>query len=134
VADFSFDPASPVVNQQVQFLDSTRGTPTSWSWDFGDAATSTSKNPTHTYSQAGTYTVKLTASDGTNSSTKNKSLTVSNSSKNVITTASCALMDVQAVVEQAKAGDIGVGTGGESGLGFEVSYKEWDNLKRGGDR
>jgi PKD repeat protein len=31
----------------------------SWSWDFGDGATSTDQNPTHTYSAAGKYTVTL---------------------------------------------------------------------------
>lgn len=35
-----------------------------WDWDFGDGATSTLENPTHTYPAAGTYTVNLVASDG----------------------------------------------------------------------
>ncbi|MBK9460594.1 MAG: PKD domain-containing protein [Sphingobacteriales bacterium] len=30
-------------------------------WDFGDGATSTQINPTHTYAQGGNYTVTLTA-------------------------------------------------------------------------
>ncbi len=34
---------------------------TTVSWDFGDGATSTEVNPTHTYAALGTYTVKLTA-------------------------------------------------------------------------
>jgi hypothetical protein len=34
---------------------------TSWAWDFGDGNTSTSQNPAHTYSSAGTYTVCLIA-------------------------------------------------------------------------
>jgi PKD repeat protein len=33
---------------------------TSWSWDFGDATTSTLQNPTHVYTTSGTYTVCLT--------------------------------------------------------------------------
>lgn len=42
---------------------------TSYSWDFGDATSSTLANPTHTYGAAGTYTVVLTASNGACSST-----------------------------------------------------------------
>ncbi|WP_338681100.1 PQQ-dependent sugar dehydrogenase [Streptomyces acidiscabies] len=34
-----------------------------YSWDFGDGATSTSANPSHTYRQNGTYTATLTAKD-----------------------------------------------------------------------
>jgi PKD repeat protein len=33
---------------------------TNWSWDFGDATTSTLQNPTHVYTASGTYTVCLT--------------------------------------------------------------------------
>ncbi|WP_168161431.1 Ig-like domain-containing protein, partial [Oceanicola sp. S124] len=32
-----------------------------WSWSFGDGGTSRAQNPIHTYSQAGTYTIQLTA-------------------------------------------------------------------------
>ena len=106
VADFSFSPSAPAVGQEVQFLDNSQGSPTSWSWDFGDgSAKSTVKNPTHTYSQAGTFSVKLTISNATASSTQTKSLTVSSSSKRIITAASCALADVQAAIAQANPGD-----------------------------
>jgi len=33
---------------------------TSWAWDFGDGSTSTLKNPSHVFSNAGTYSVTLT--------------------------------------------------------------------------
>jgi PKD repeat protein len=35
---------------------------TSWSWDFGDGATSSQQNPTHLYAEAGDYVVRLTVS------------------------------------------------------------------------
>jgi len=105
IADFSYSPASPIVGQEVQFLDNSQGSPTSWTWNFGDGATSTAKNPTHAYSQSGTYTVKLTVSNGTASSSQSKSLTVSSSSKRTITAASCALADVQAAIAEANPGD-----------------------------
>jgi PKD repeat protein len=53
----------------IQFYDRSTGTPTNWSWDFGDGATSDLKNPRHTYASAGTYTVTLVVSDGVSSDT-----------------------------------------------------------------
>ncbi|MFQ6000025.1 MAG: PKD domain-containing protein [Candidatus Bathyarchaeia archaeon] len=50
----------------VKFIDrswDTDGTITSWNWDFGDGSTSTSMNPTHTFTTMGTYNVKLTVTD-----------------------------------------------------------------------
>jgi len=41
------------------------GTPTQWIWDFGDGTTSSEQNPTHVYTSVGTYTVKLSVTDGT---------------------------------------------------------------------
>jgi PKD repeat protein len=42
----------------------TGGTPPySYSWNFGDGATSTAQNPSHTYSSAATYTATLTVTD-----------------------------------------------------------------------
>ncbi len=35
----------------------------SWSWSFGDGTTSTARNPSKTYSAAGTYSVSLTVTD-----------------------------------------------------------------------
>jgi PKD repeat protein len=47
----------------VSFTDASTGSPTGWNWTFGDiggANTSTSQNPSHTYTSAGTYSVNLT--------------------------------------------------------------------------
>ncbi len=49
---------------------------TSYSWDFGDGSVSTESEPTHTYSAAGTYTVKLVASANGKSNTITKSIDV----------------------------------------------------------
>jgi len=56
----------------VTFTDKSTNNPTSWSWDFGDKSTSMVKNPTHKYTKAGKFTVKLTVknSKGTNWITK----------------------------------------------------------------
>ncbi len=50
----------------------------SYAWTFGDGATGTGVNPSHTYASAGTYSVKLTVTDGgglSNSLTKSVTLT-----------------------------------------------------------
>ncbi|MGB9939634.1 S8 family serine peptidase [Methanosarcina sp.] len=73
VADFSAKPASGNAPLKVSFSDMSTGAPASWLWDFGDGSTSTDKNPTHTYSTAGKYTVGLTVENAVGSSTATKS-------------------------------------------------------------
>ncbi len=63
VADFSASATSGCDNLTVNFTDLTTGSPSTWAWNFGDGNTSTEQNPTHTYSNPGTYTVELTASN-----------------------------------------------------------------------
>ncbi len=46
-----------------QFTDSSSEDAQSWSWDFGDGATSTEKNPTHVYGEKGDFDVVLTISN-----------------------------------------------------------------------
>ena len=56
------------------------GSVTGWSWTFGDGGLSTVRSPSHTYASAGTYTVKLTATDNGGSAVqKTGSVTVSTS-------------------------------------------------------
>lgn len=49
---------------------------TSYSWDFGDGTTGTDENPSHTYAADGTYSVSLTATDGTDSNTLTKDVII----------------------------------------------------------
>lgn len=69
VAAFTASPTSGNAPLNVAFADASIGSPTSWKWSFGDGTDSTERNPTHTYSAAGSYTVTLAASNenGTNS-------------------------------------------------------------------
>ena len=61
--------ASTVNGLNIAFENTTTGTATSYSWDFGDGTSvSNVQNPLHTYLTPGLYTVKLTVSDGTCSS------------------------------------------------------------------
>jgi len=43
----------------IQFTDKSTGYPVSWVWKFGDGKVSISRNPKHTYSKKGTFTVTL---------------------------------------------------------------------------
>lgn len=47
----------------INFTDMSAGTGLSYSWTFGDGATSTLQNPSHTYLQSGFYSVCLTISN-----------------------------------------------------------------------
>ena len=71
-AAFTPDKTSGIFPLTVQFTDRSTGSPTSWSWDFGDSSTSSDQSPSHTYTAAGQYDVALTVSDGTNSDTTTK--------------------------------------------------------------
>ena len=43
----------------AEFTDNSNNSPTSWEWNFGDGATSTSQNPSHIYMKNGRYDVTL---------------------------------------------------------------------------
>ncbi|MDD4248615.1 MAG: PKD domain-containing protein, partial [Methanosarcina sp.] len=70
VADFTSNITSGNAPLTVQFTDLSENAE-EWNWDFGDGASSPEQKPAHTYSEAGTYTVSLTArnENGTNSKT-----------------------------------------------------------------
>jgi len=86
--DFTFSPSSPTVNQTVTFTPSDKTEDpdgdikkATFRWDFGDgsaAVTTTGpQNVTHTYTQAGTYTVTLTVTDqGGAASTARKEISI----------------------------------------------------------
>jgi PKD repeat protein len=77
VANFYYD--IPNLNDPltIAFSDASTNLPTSWLWDFGDGYGSTEQNPTHSYSETGTYTVTLTANNGIGEDTHQKLVTVS---------------------------------------------------------
>ena len=70
VAAFSASARSGKAPLKVQFTDKSTHSPTSRKWSFGDETYSTQKNPAHTYSKAGKYTVKLTVKNTKGSNTK----------------------------------------------------------------
>jgi PKD repeat protein len=81
-ANFSGTPTSGVAPLTVVFTDSSSGTPTAWSWNFGDGgAAGTAQNPSHEYASPGIYSVTLTASNtaGTGVLTRTDYITVTSS-------------------------------------------------------
>jgi PKD repeat protein len=66
IAEFTFSPTDPTIQDEVNITDNSSdpdGTITSWLWDFGDGTNSTSKNPSHIFSQKGEWQVTLTVTD-----------------------------------------------------------------------
>ena len=69
VANFSYSPLSPTTADTVHFNDTSAdadGTVVNWTWDFGDGNASHGQNPSHSYSDDGTYAVTLTVRDNDN--------------------------------------------------------------------
>ncbi|PSR02543.1 MAG: hypothetical protein BRD50_07155, partial [Bacteroidetes bacterium SW_11_45_7] len=66
------------VEEGQQFMVSNQTSSTaSWQWDFGDGTTSTDEEPAHSYSDTGTYTVQLIASQNGCRDTATQSVQVS---------------------------------------------------------
>lgn len=72
-----------LTNSQADFTDNSI-LATSYSWDFGDGATSTDQNPTHVYSSSGVFQVCLTVTNfcGSNTSCQNLVVTCNSPSPN----------------------------------------------------
>ncbi|MCD9576741.1 PKD domain-containing protein [Flavobacterium soyae] len=70
-ANFSFIGNNTTAPATITFENKSENA-TDYLWDFGDTASSTEKNPTHTYTSAGNYTIKLITSGpgGTSITTK----------------------------------------------------------------
>ena len=72
---FSSDKEACLVPCTINFTNETKDA-TSYSWDFGDGNTSTQKNPSHTFTTEGTYTVELTGMNGDKNATATKTINV----------------------------------------------------------
>jgi len=77
VANFTADITSGNAPLAVQFTDLSTGSPTGWNWSFGDntwfnTSDALQKNPSHTYTTTGSYTVSQTTRNtvGTHTITK----------------------------------------------------------------
>jgi PKD repeat protein len=69
-ADFTADKTKGQAPLTVSFKDRSKGHPTGWSWDFGDGQYSMDRNPKHTYTRNGVFTVALTLENADGEDTK----------------------------------------------------------------
>lgn len=117
--DFSVDNNSGTGSLDVVFSTSTSSSDagiTDYEWNFGDGATSNLANPTHTYSQPGTYHVSLKLTDANN---RSRELT----RRSLISVASETITDVQLqYAEYYFDTDPGVGNG------TSISFTEANSL------
>ena len=72
VPDFTSNTTMGAMPLTVRFTDTSSGSPTSWHWDFGDGSVSGEKNPVHTFTIPGMFTVSLTAGNPAGSATVTK--------------------------------------------------------------
>ena len=77
VAAFDATPLTVSPGQTVTFSDRSTGSPTQWTWSFGDGTASSAQNPSHAYAAPGMYTVTLTAAKPGSSSQATKQVAVS---------------------------------------------------------
>ncbi|MBT2519695.1 PKD domain-containing protein [Arthrobacter sp. ISL-28] len=135
VASFSATPTSGRVPLTVNFSDTSTGSPTSWAWNFGDGATSTTRNPSHTYTAAGTYTVRLTARNAAGSDSSARTITV-NSALDSPSPTSPTAHSISGPADIVAAGSDGVlwnyRADGGGGLRPRVAIGAgWGGLKKG---
>lgn len=73
-ASFESNKREVCAGETISFTDLSYSNPTGWTWSFpgGSPSSSTSQNPTVTYNTPGTYTVTLTATDGSISKSETK--------------------------------------------------------------
>lgn len=72
IASFIQVPSEIVAGESVSFTDTSHWQPVSYFWNFGDGATSTERDPDHTYLVDGVYTPSLTVTNPAGSHTMTK--------------------------------------------------------------
>lgn len=78
--EFTASSVEICIGQTIQLTDISLNNPTDWSWNFGDGTTNNLQSPSHTYTNAGTYTVQLTASNSAGSNSFTLPITVNHCS------------------------------------------------------
>jgi len=71
-AAFHADKTATSLDEVIQFIDDSTGSPTDWFWDFGDFNTSILQSPTHAYTSGGLFTVALNVENAFGNDWENK--------------------------------------------------------------
>ena len=102
-SSFTRLPLEPTIFDAISFSETcsdSDGTIISWYWDFGDGTTSNERNPSHHYSQKGTYSVSLKATDNDNDwDTTTIQITVVNLEPTAVFTASTSTLIIGDTVD-----------------------------------
>lgn len=104
VADFSWSGTDTVIQYANN---SSGGSPQTWDWDFGDGNTSTAKNPQHTYSMAGTYTVCLITTNTCGADTLCQTVVVTCPGGPIVAGFQAFISDTTVVFFDTSSGNIG---------------------------
>lgn len=113
-------------------LNNTSKEATSYTWDFGDGNSSTEENPSHTYADPGTFTIKLTATNTVGSNETTQQVTVTSPYKRdgyylgSLTTSSAATSYFGGYYEGIPTGDIDLTTQTSfQRIQFRTQHKEY---------
>ncbi|MBI2929695.1 MAG: S8 family serine peptidase [Verrucomicrobia bacterium] len=119
VADFAASPTAGSPPLTVNFTDQSQGAITSWSWDFGDgSAASTAQNPSHVFDREGNFTVTLTVS-GASGSSSSKSRVIAAVANYQIQAGTFSWIDPSGMTQLPLSGD---GVSGPQTLPFTFSF------------
>ena len=106
-ASFSTSTPNPAAGSIVLFSDTSGGAPTSWQWDFGDGTRATEQNPGHVYASAGSFTVRLTATNASGSASATMDVTVT--PETVLRLNAAHSFDLTLSARDPRTGNTGVG-------------------------
>lgn len=125
VANFTGTPTSGTASLSVAFTDSSTNTPTSWLWEKNSgggwvnfASTPTSQNPTESFA-AGTWSVRLTATNAGGSDTKTRTDYITATQPIPVNTVAPAVTPSPATVGQACSCTTGTWTGSPTSYSYQ---------------
>ncbi|HLZ54622.1 MAG TPA: PKD domain-containing protein, partial [Verrucomicrobiae bacterium] len=120
-ASFTANPTNGQAPLNVQFTDTSNGSPTSWNWNFGDGTTSTAQNPSHTFSSPGNFTVTLAVANN-NNQTSSASQMISVTSTSAAPVLSLTATQPNAYVSGQQPGTITFHRTGDTSQSYEVFW------------